>query len=79
MLNSVLVYLSGWNILSGFYLSKALPPHSLSYFLGYVFAMCQIKNMEHAGEREKWDPVTTKETGAETFMTITRVVTEHVA
>lgn len=35
--------------------------------------------MEHAGERQKWGTVTTKETGAETFMTITRVVTEHVA
>lgn len=35
--------------------------------------------MEHAGERQKWGAVTTKETGAETFMNITRVVTEHVA
>lgn len=76
MLNSFLVYLSGWNILSGFYLSKAPPP---SYFLGYVFAMCQIKNMEHTGERQKWGTVTTKETDAETFMNITQVVTEHVA
>lgn len=35
--------------------------------------------MEHTGERQKWGTVTTKETSAETFMNITRVVTEHVA
>lgn len=38
------------------------------------FAMCQIKNMEHAGERQKLGTVTAKKAGAETFMNITWVV-----